>query len=136
MTRREAVRVVLFSRGRLIGRDRSLRCAVVNLSAAGAMLTLTARPPAPPLRLRLELDGETLELPVEIQRVAPGQGVAVTFARPHSEDLHHLIAVAQRRALAEGRANTSERRLPRSAGAGEVRRQTDGPVRGDGPPAA
>jgi hypothetical protein len=32
MTRRESVRVVLFARGKLTGVDRSLRCAVVNLS--------------------------------------------------------------------------------------------------------
>ncbi|MGO9958305.1 MAG: PilZ domain-containing protein [Solirubrobacteraceae bacterium] len=114
MTRRESVRVLLFARAKLIGVDRSLRCAVVDLSAAGAMLTVTGRVPAPPLRLELELGGERLELPIEIQRLSPDGGVAVAFARPHSERLHHLIAAEQRRALAQRRVNISERRVPRS----------------------
>jgi hypothetical protein len=112
MTRRESVRVLVFARARLIGADRSLRCAVVDLSASGAMLTVTARVPAPPLRLELELGGEKLVLPIETQRASPDGGVAVAFAQPHSEQLHHLIAVEQRRALAQHRVNISERRLP------------------------
>jgi hypothetical protein len=114
MTRREAVRVKLFARGRLTGADRSVRCAVVNLSAAGAMLTMTARMPAPPLQLAVQIAGKELELPVEVLRTSPGGGVAVAFPHPHSESLHHLIAVEQRHALAQGRVNISERRLPPS----------------------
>jgi hypothetical protein len=113
MTRRESVRVLVFSRARLMGIDRSLRCAVVNVSAAGAMLTIAQGVPTPPLRLEFELGGETLVLPIESQRASPG-GIAVAFARPHSERLHHLIAAEQRRALAQHRVNISERRLPRS----------------------
>jgi hypothetical protein len=113
MTRRESVRVFVFARARLIGVDRSLRCAVVDLSAAGAMLTVTTRVPAPPLRLEFELGGEKLELPIEIRRFSPDGGVAVAFGRPHSERLYHLIAAEQRRALAQHRVNISERRLPR-----------------------
>jgi hypothetical protein len=114
MTRRESVRVLVFSRARLMGIDRSLRCAVVNVSAAGAMLTIAQGVPTPPLRLEFELGGETLVLPIESQRASPGGGIAVAFARPHSERLHHLIAAEQRRALAQHRVNISERRLPRS----------------------
>lgn len=114
MTRRESVRVFAFGRARLLGVDRSVRCAVVDVSAAGAMLTLFGRVPAPPLRLEFELGGETLVLPVEIQRVVSDEGVAVAFAHPHSEPLHHLIAVEQQRALAQRRVNISERRLPPS----------------------
>lgn len=75
MTRRESVRVVLFTRATLIGVERSLRCAVVDLSAAGARLTVTASLPTPPLRLAFELGGAKLEFPVEIQRPSSG-GVA------------------------------------------------------------
>jgi hypothetical protein len=117
MTRREAVRVKLFARATVIGVDRSVRCAVVNLSAAGAMLSLTVGVPMPPLRLRVEFAGETLEFPVEVLRVSPAAGVAVAFQHPHSESLHHLIAVEQRHALAQGRVNISERRLPPAFGA-------------------
>lgn len=112
MTRREAVRVKLFARGTLIGADRSVRCAVVNLSAAGALLSMTARMPAPPLRLAVQLGGGELEFPVEVLRVSDSGGVAVAFPPPHSEALHHLLAVEQRHALAHGRVNISERRLP------------------------
>ena len=65
MTRREAVRVKVFVRASLIGVDRSVRCAVVDLSAAGAMLSLTARLPTEPLRLAVDFGGEHLEFPVE-----------------------------------------------------------------------
>jgi hypothetical protein len=114
MTRRESVRVLVFARARLMGMNRSLRCAVVDVSAAGAMLTVTGGVPAPPLRLEFELGGEKLVLPIESQRTSPGGGIAVAFARPHSERLHHLIAAEQRRALAQHRVNISERRVPRS----------------------
>ncbi len=114
MTRRDSVRVVLFARARLIGVDRSLRCAVVDLSATGAMLNVGARLPAAPLSLEFELGGERLEFPVEIQRVPAGGGVAVAFPHPHSERLYRLIAAEQRRALAQGRVNISERRVPPS----------------------
>jgi hypothetical protein len=128
MTRRESVRVILFARGTLIGTDRSLRCAVTNLSAAGAMLTVTTRLPTAPLRLALELGGETLEFEVEIERVLTDAGIAVSFPRPHSERLHRLIATEQRKALAQGQVNISERRVPRSfqATRGEVLPPADG----------
>jgi hypothetical protein len=112
MTRRESVRVVLFARGTLRGADRAVRCAIVNLSAGGARLTMTARLPKAPLQLELELDGVRLAFDVEVQRVDPDGGVAVSFPRPHSERLHRLLAAEQRRALAQGRVNISERRLP------------------------
>jgi len=115
MTRRESVRVILFARGTLIGVNRSLRCAVIDLSAAGAMLTVTTPLPEPPLRLGFEIGAEKLEFPVEIQRISPGRGVAVSFPSPHSERLYHLIAEEQRRALAQGRINISERRALRSS---------------------
>jgi hypothetical protein len=103
--------VVLFVRGTLIGADRSLRCALVNLSAGGALLTMTGNLPIAPLRLVFELEDERLEFPVEVARACP-EGVAVAFPRPHSERLHRLLAGAQRRALAQGRVNISERRVP------------------------
>jgi hypothetical protein len=114
-TRREAVRVKVFARASLIGGDRSVRCAVVNLSAAGAMLSLTASLPERPLRLAIEFGGEQLEFPVEIVRSDPGGGIAVAFPPPPSEALFRLIAVEQRYALVQGRVNISERRLPPSA---------------------
>lgn len=114
MTQRQAVRILLFARATLIGADRSLRCAVVNLSAAGAMLTISARLPAPPLRLEFELGGETLTLSIEIQRTSATGSVAVAFTQPFSERLYHLIAVEQRRALAQQRVNISDRRVPQS----------------------
>ena len=114
MTRRQSVRVILFARGTLTGADGALRCAVVDLSAGGAMLTVNGRLPAPPLRLAFELRGETLELPVDIQRMPPGRGVAVSFPRPYSERLYRLIAEEQRVALAQGRLNVVDRRAPRS----------------------
>jgi len=116
MTRRESVRVSLFVRGRLVGADRSLSCALVDLSAGGAMLTFAGRLPAPPLRLEFELGGEKLAFPVEAQRMSVGGGVAVGFPRPRSERLHHLIAAEQRRALAQGRVNVKERRVRRPVG--------------------
>jgi hypothetical protein len=121
-SRREAVRINVFARASLIGGDRSVRCAVVNLSAAGAMLSLTASLPAQPLRLAIEFGGAQLELPVEVVRSGPGGGLAVAFPRPPSEALFRLIAVEQRYALAKGRVNISERRLPPS-----FRRRPDEP---------
>lgn len=112
MSRREAVRVVLFTRGALRGQGRAVRCAIVNLSASGAMLTLTTKPPAGPLRLQFELGEEQLEFPVVVCRAEGDGALAVAFPQPPSEHLHHLIAAEQRRALAQGRANISERRLP------------------------
>jgi len=121
MTRRDAVRVNLFAGATLTGADGSLRCAVTNLSAAGAMLTVTGRLPRPPLRLAMEVGGETLELAVEVQRVPPGGEVAVVFHGPGSERLHGLIAAEQRQALARGQLNVSERRARSSRGLrGEV----------------
>jgi hypothetical protein len=104
----------LFARATLIGVDRSVRCALIDLSAAGAMLTVTAALPTPPLRLVVEFGGAELELPLEIRRVSTSGGVAVAFPHPHSESLHHLIAVEQRHALAQGRVNISERRVSAS----------------------
>ncbi len=114
MTRREAVRVNVFARASLIGGDRSVRCAVVNLSAAGAMLSLTAPLPAQPLRLAIEFGGEHLEFPIDLVRAGAAGGIAVTFPQPHPEVLHRLVAIEQRHALAQGRVNISERRLPPS----------------------
>jgi hypothetical protein len=131
MTRRESVRVVLFARGALIGTGRAVRCAIVNLSASGAMLSFTGEPPAAPLRLEFELGEMQLAFPVEIRRVDHNGGVAVAFPEPHSERLHHLIADEQRRALAQGRVNISERRLP-PAFQGS---RTKHPQRPDGSPA-
>jgi hypothetical protein len=113
-SRREAVRVKVFARATLIGADRSLRCAVVNLSAAGAMLSLTASLPSAPLALAIEFGGAQLEFPVEIVRADAAGGIAVAFPPPPSEALFRLIAVEQRYALAQGRVNISERRLPPS----------------------
>jgi PilZ domain len=115
-TRRETVRIILFARGRLLGADCSRLCAVVDLSAAGARLTAMASVPAPPLRLRFELGGEELEYPVEIARLSEDGAIAVAFRRPYSERLYRLIAAEQRRALAQGRVNISERRAPGSRG--------------------
>jgi hypothetical protein len=112
MTRRDAVRVNLFERGVLSGSDRSLRCAIVDLSASGALLTVTSRLPQPPLTLRFELGEETLELPVELLRVLHGRGVAVSFSPPYSERLYRAIASEQRRAIASGRIGISDRRTP------------------------
>jgi PilZ domain len=125
MTRRESVRVILFARGTLIGADRSMRCALVNLSAAGALLTFTGRLPSAPLRLEFELGGETLGFPVEIRRLTPEGAVALEFPRPYSEQLYRLIAAEQRRGLAEGRLNISERRVSGSSrfGSGEAARR-------------
>jgi hypothetical protein len=112
MSRRESVRVVLFTRGALLGPGRAVRCAIVNLSASGAMLSFVGDPPAEPLRLEFELGDDRLEFPVQVRRVESDGALAVEFPQPHSERLHHLIAAEQRRALAQGRANISERRLP------------------------
>jgi hypothetical protein len=114
MTRRESVRVVLFARARLSGTDRSVRCAIVDLSAAGAKLSLSARLPVTPLRLEFELCGEQLEFEVDVRRVAADGNVVVVFPRPRSERLYRVIAAEQRRALAQGRVNISERRVPPS----------------------
>jgi hypothetical protein len=112
MSRRGAVRVTLFARARLTGAGRAVRCAVTDVSAGGARLSLSGEVPPPPLRLELELGGEQLAFDVELSRVLDQGGVAVTFPRPHSDRLHRLLADEQRRALAQGRANISERRLP------------------------
>ena len=108
------MRVTLFTRGTLSGGDRRVVCAVVNVSAAGAMLTGMERVPTQPWRLAFEIGEETIELPVELARQTPEGGVAVTFPQPRSERLYRLLAEEQRRGLAQGRANISERRLPRS----------------------
>jgi hypothetical protein len=114
MTRREAVRVLLFERAALVGEDGAVRCAVVDLSALGALLTLVGRVPQPPLWLEFELGGEPLDLAVEIQRASPGERVAVEFVEPPVDQLHRLIAVEQRMALSVGRVNVRERRSPSS----------------------
>jgi PilZ domain len=122
MTRRDAVRIVLFERASLAGRSGGVRCAVVDLSALGALVTITARVPSPPLRLEFDIGGEALSLPVEIRRVAEGNHVAVAFVDPPVDLLHRLIAVEQRRALAAGRLNVrgNGARPPRGAARGEV----------------
>jgi hypothetical protein len=114
MTRREAVRVTLFSRGVLIGSDRAVPCAIVDISAAGAKLTIAQELPAPPLQLRFELGDGSLEFPVDVRRSMPGGAFAVEFPRPHSEQMHRLIAAAQRHALAQGQVNVRDRRRRRS----------------------
>ncbi|HLI61280.1 MAG TPA: PilZ domain-containing protein [Solirubrobacteraceae bacterium] len=113
MTRRDAVRVLLFERGVLRGGGRGVRCAVVDLSATGARLTLTARLPPRPLRLEFDLGGAALALEVEVRRAVPGAQVAVAFVDPPVEQLHRLIAIEQRLALAAGRVNVRERRSRR-----------------------
>jgi hypothetical protein len=120
MTRREAVRVVLFERARLMGIDGGVRCAVTDLSAAGALLTVAARVPRPPLRLEFELGGESFALAVQTQRASAGEHVAVAFIDPPSDRLHRLIAVEQRLAIAAGRVNVRDRRSARP-GAGTRR---------------
>jgi hypothetical protein len=113
MTRRQAVRVILFERARLAGRDGAVRCAVVDLSAAGALVTVTARLPRPPLRLEFEIGGEPFSLAVAVRRASPGEHVAVAFVDPPSDQLHHVIATEQRLAIAAGRVNVVERRSRR-----------------------
>jgi hypothetical protein len=113
MTRRKAVRILLFERARLVGGPRAVRCAIIDLSAVGALLTLTATVPQAPLRLEFELGGEGLKLEVEVKRAAEGKQVAVAFVDPPVDRLHRLIAVEQRRALAKGRINVYERRTHR-----------------------
>ena len=120
MTRRAAVRVLLFERARLIGSDGRVRCAIIELSAVGAQLTLTARLPRPPLRLEFEVGDEVLTLAVEVQRGRAGVPVAVAFQDPPAEQLHHLIATEQRLALAAGRLNVRERRSGRRGARGEI----------------
>ena len=110
MSRRDSVRVILFARGTLIGVEGSVRCALVNVSAAGAMLTVTGALPTPPLRLKFELGAELIELPIEVRRVHRNGGVAVAFPSPHSERVHRLVAAEQRRMLALGRVNVVDRR--------------------------
>jgi hypothetical protein len=117
MTRRQAVRILLFERARLVGGPRSVRCAIIDLSAVGALLTLAASVPQPPLRLEFELGGEGLKLEVEVKRAAEGRQVAVAFIDPPVDRLHRLIAVEQRQSLAKGRINVYERRN-RRRGAG------------------
>jgi hypothetical protein len=119
MTRREAVRVILFERARLVGIGAGVRCAVTDLSAVGALLTITAGLPRAPLRLEFDLGGVSFALAVEIQRASAGEHVAVAFIDPPSDQLHRLIAVEQRLALAAGRINVRERRSSlRQAGSG------------------
>jgi PilZ domain len=113
MTRRKAVRILLFERARLVGGPRAVRCAIIDLSAVGALLTLTASVPQSPLRLEFELGGEALKLEVEVKRAAEGKQVAVAFIDPPVDRLHRLIAVEQRRSLAKGRINVYERRTHR-----------------------
>jgi PilZ domain len=113
MTRRKAVRILLFERARLVGGPRAVRCAIIDLSAVGALLTLTATVPQAPLRLEFELGGEGLKLEVEVKRVAEGKQVAVAFVDPPVDRLHRLIAVEQRQSLAKGRINVYERRTQR-----------------------
>jgi hypothetical protein len=120
MTRREAVRVVLFGRARLVGMGGGVRCAIIDVSAGGALLTIAARVPRPPLQLEFELGGEPVELPVEIQRAAAGEHVAVAFIDPPADWLHRLIAAEQRVALAAGRVNVRERRSLQGGTRGEV----------------
>jgi hypothetical protein len=112
MTRREAVRILLFERAQLVGHSGGVRCALVDFSAVGARLSLTAHVPSPPLRLEFTIGGEALALPVEVQRAAEGKQVAVSFVDPPVDRLHRLIAVEQRLALAAGRSNVRERRTP------------------------
>jgi hypothetical protein len=113
MTRRDAVRILLFERARLAGLGGAVRCAIVDLSAIGALLTMTGRLPRPPLRLQFELGGEALELAVDVQRAVPGEHVAVVFVDPPVDQLHRLIAAEQRLALSAGRLNVRERRSRR-----------------------
>jgi PilZ domain-containing protein len=113
MTRRKAVRILLFERARLVGGPRGVRCAIIDLSAVGALLTLTAAVPPAPLRLEFELGGERLKLEVEVKRAAEGKQVAVAFIDPPVDRLHRLIAVEQRQSLAKGRINVYERRTQR-----------------------
>jgi hypothetical protein len=120
MTRREAVRVVLFERARLVGFGGGVRCAVTDLSAVGALLTVAARLPQPPLRLEFELGGESFALAVRTQRASAGEHVAVAFIDPPTDRLHRLIAVEQRLAIAAGRLNVRDRRSARP-GAGTRR---------------
>jgi PilZ domain len=113
MTRRQAVRVVLFGRARLVGMGGAVPCAVTDLSAVGALLTVGARLPGPPLRLEFELGGESFALAVEVQRTSAREHVAVVFVDPPTDRLHQLIAVEQRLAIAAGRINVRERRSRR-----------------------
>jgi hypothetical protein len=115
MTRRDAVRILLFERARLVGLGGAVRCAIVDLSAIGALVTVTGSVPRAPLRLEFELGGEPMSVAVDVQRAAPGEHVAVTFIDPPVDQLHRLIADEQRLALAAGRPNVRERRARRRA---------------------
>jgi hypothetical protein len=110
MTRREAVRILMFERAALEGADGGIRCAVTDLSATGARLSVTRRLPRPPLRLRFELDGEAYRLDVVLARGSSGGDVAVVFLDAPADRLHRGLAAEQRRALAAGRVNVRERR--------------------------
>lgn len=127
MTRREAVRILLFERARLVGGPRAVRCAIIDLSAVGALLTVTASLPQTPLRLEFELGGEAIRLEVEVQRASEGKQVAVSFIDPPVDRLHRLIAVEQRLALAKGRINVHERRTQRRGSGPNVDIPMDGP---------
>ena len=118
MTRRQAVRVLLFERARLAGGGGAIRCAIIDLSAAGALLTVAAPLPRPPLRLEFELEAEAFSVAVEVQRASPGHQVAVAFIAPPSDRLHRVIASEQRLAIAAGRNNVRERRARRPGATG------------------
>lgn len=112
MSRREAVRIILFQRAALTGAgERRLRCAVINLSAVGAMLSVSEEIPPPPLRLSFTLGEENFDLPVEVRRASKGSA-SVMFVGPRNERLYRVVAAEQRQALALGRVNISDRRLP------------------------
>lgn len=131
MTRREAVRILLFERARLVGYGGGVRCAIIDLSAVGALVTVTSRLPGPPLRLEFELGGEALALAVEIKRASAGEQVVVAFTDPPLDRLHRLITAEQRLALAAGRNNVRDRRWPRprrgpsDGSPGQARRSSD-----------
>lgn len=110
MSRREAVRISLGTRGELRGPFSTLACTVIELSAGGARVAFDGRLPSPPLSLSLTVAGHELELPVTIQRVPPDGAVVVTFVLPATEHFHRLIAEEQRFALSAGRLNVVERR--------------------------
>jgi hypothetical protein len=115
MSRREAVRIILFLRATLSGAgNHRVRCAVVNLSAVGALLSLSEQVPPAPLRLSFTLGGEDFDLAVELRRVREDGSASVMFPGARSERLYRVVAAAQRQALAQGRKNVSDRRLPGS----------------------
>ena len=110
--------MLLFERARLVGAGGAVRCAMIDLSAAGALLTVTARLPRPPLRLEFELEDEAFSLAAEVQRASPGRQVALAFVDPPADRLHRVIATEQRLAIAAGRDNVRERRSRRPGAMG------------------